>query len=158
MAEIIASAGYLIPQFLSPVTNQRTDEYGGSWENRCRFPLEVIRAVRAAVGPDYPISMRICGSDFIPGSNTNEEWAAFAPLAQEAGVDLLNVTVGWHESRVPQITGEVPWGGLTYTGKAIPGTRCPSPWPSAGGSTAGHRPEQVLALGYGDLVTLGAGP
>ena len=51
MAEIIASAGYLIPQFLSPVTNQRTDEYGGSWENRCRFPLEVIRAVRAAVGP-----------------------------------------------------------------------------------------------------------
>ena len=54
MVEIIASAGYLIPQFLSPVTNQRTDEYGGSWENRCRFPLEVIRAVRAAVGPDYP--------------------------------------------------------------------------------------------------------
>ena len=154
MAEIIASAGYLIPQFLSPVTNQRTDEYGGSWENRCRFPLEVIRAVRAAVGPDYPISMRICGSDFIPGSNTNEEWAAFAPLAQEAGVDLLNVTVGWHESRVPQITGEVPWGGLTYTGKAI---RDAVSIPVAIGGRI-NRPataEQVLALGYGDLVTLG---
>lgn len=154
MAEIIASAGYLIPQFLSPVTNRRTDEYGGSWENRCRFPLEVIRAVRAAVGPDYPISMRICGSDFIPGSNTNEEWAAFAPLAQEAGVDLLNVTVGWHESRVPQITGEVSWGGLTYTGKAI---RDAVSIPVAIGGRV-NRPataEQVLALGYGDLVTMG---
>ena len=154
MAEIIASAGYLIPQFLSPVTNRRTDEYGGSWENRCRFPLEVIRAVRAAVGPDYPISMRICGIDFIPGSNTNEEWAAFAPLAQQAGVDLLNVTVGWHESRVPQITGEVPWGGLTYTGKAI---RDAVSIPVAVGGRV-NRPataEQVLALGYGDLVTLG---
>lgn len=154
MVEIIASAGYLIPQFLSPVTNLRTDEYGGSWENRCRFPLEVIRAVRAAVGPDYPISMRICGSDFIPGSNTNEEWAAFAPLAQEAGVDLLNVTVGWHESRVPQITGEVSWGGLTYTGKAI---RDAVSIPVAVGGRV-NRPataEQVLALGYGDLVTMG---
>ena len=143
-----------LAQWLSPDSNVRTDEYGGSWENRCRFPLEVIRAVRAAVGPDYPISMRICGSDFIPGSNTNEEWAAFAPLAQEAGVDLLNVTVGWHESRVPQITGEVPWGGLTYTGKAI---RDAVSIPVAIGGRI-NRPataEQVLALGYGDLVTLG---
>ena len=154
MVEIIASAGYLIPQFLSPVTNRRTDEYGGSWENRCRFPLEVIRAVRAAVGPKYPIGMRICGSDFIPGSNTNEEWAAFAPLAQEAGVDLLNVTVGWHESRIPQITGEVAWGGLTYTGKAI---RDAVSIPVAIGGRV-NRPataEEVLALGYGDLVTMG---
>ena len=154
MVEIIASAGYLIPQFLSPVTNRRTDEYGGSWENRCRFPLEVIRAVRAAVGPDYPIGMRICGSDFIPGSNTNAEWAAFAPLAEAAGVDLLNVTVGWHESRVPQITGEVEWGGLTYTGKAI---RDAVSIPVAIGGRI-NRPataEETLALGYGDLVTLG---
>ena len=154
MVEIIASAGYLIPQFLSPVTNRRTDRYGGSWENRCRFPLEVIRAVREAVGPNYPICMRICGSDYIPGSNTNEEWAAFAPLAQEAGVDLLNVTVGWHESRVPQITGEVAWGGLTYTGKAI---RDAVSIPVAIGGRV-NRPstaEEVLALGYGDLITMG---
>lgn len=154
LVEIIASAGYLIPQFLSPVTNRRTDGYGGSWENRCRFPLEVIRAVRAAVGPDYPISLRICGSDFIPGSNTNEEWAAFAPLAQEAGVDLLNVTVGWHESRVPQITGEVSWGGLAYTGRAI---REAVSIPVAIGGRI-NRPataEETLALGCGDLVTMG---
>ena len=68
--EILGSAGTLISQFLSPVTNRRTDEYGGSWENRCRFPLEVIRAVRAAVG-DYPILFRLGGKDFIPGSNEN---------------------------------------------------------------------------------------
>jgi 2,4-dienoyl-CoA reductase (NADPH2) len=154
MVEIIASAGYLIPQFLSPVTNQRTDEYGGSWENRCRFPLEVIAAVRSAVGPDYPVSMRICGSDFIPGSNTNQEWADFAPLAQKAGVDLLNVTVGWHESRVPQITGEVVWGGLTYTGKAIR-DRVSIPVAIGGRVNRPETAEQVLALGYGDLVTMG---
>lgn len=154
MVEIIASAGYLIPQFLSPVTNQRTDEYGGSWENRCRFPLEVIRAVRAAVGPDYPISLRICGNDFIPGSNTDREWAAFAPLAQEAGADLLNVTVGWHESRVPQITGEVAWGGLTYNGKAIR-DNVTIPVAIGGRITRPRTAEEILALGHGDLVTLG---
>ncbi len=154
IVEIIASAGYLIPQFLSPVTNHREDEYGGSWENRCRFPLEVIRAVRAAVGPDYPISLRICGSDLIPGSNTNREWAAFAPLAQEAGVDLLNVTVGWHESRVPQITGEVPCAGLAYNGRAIRDA-VTIPVAIGGRVTRPDAAEEILALGYADMVTLG---
>lgn len=152
--EIIASAGYLIPQFLSPVTNRRTDEYGGSWENRCRFPLEVIRAVRAAVGPDYPILMRLGGSDFIEGSNSNEEIAAFAPLAQAAGVDLLNVTVGWHESRVPMITGDVPPGGLAWLGKAIK-EAVTIPVAIGGRINSPAVAEEVLALGYGDLVALG---
>ena len=152
--EIIASAGYLIPQFLSPVTNQRTDEYGGSWENRCRFPLEVIRAVRAAVGPDYPIFLRLGGSDFIPGGNTNQEMAAFAPLAQQAGVDLLNVTVGWHESRVPMITGDVAPGGLAWMGRAIK-QAVSIPVAIGGRINDPLVAEQALALGYGDLVALG---
>lgn len=63
--EIIGCTGYLIPQFLSQLTNFRTDEYGGSWENRVRFAKEVVAQVRAAVGPDYPILMRIAGNDFI---------------------------------------------------------------------------------------------
>lgn len=156
IVELIGSVGYLICQFLSPVTNKRTDEYGGSWENRCRFPLEVIRAVRAAVGPDYPLAMRISGSDFIPGSNTNVEAAAFAALAEAAGIDLLNVTVGWHESKVPMITGDVPSAGLTYLGKAIKeavstpvaiGARVNDPYVA----------EEVLALERGDLVTIGRG-
>ena len=152
--EIIASAGYLIPQFLSPVTNRRTDEYGGSWENRCRFPLEVIRAVRAAVGPDYPILMRLGGSDFIEGSNTNAEMAAFAPLAEEAGVDLINVTVGWHESRVPMITGDVPTAGLAWLGRAIRDA-VSIPVAVGGRVNTPEAAEEVLALGYGDLVAVG---
>ena len=151
--EIIASAGYLIPQFLSPVTNLRTDEYGGSWENRCRFPLEVIRAVRAAVGEDYPIFMRLGGADFIPGSNTNAEAAAFAPLAQEAGVDLLNVTVGWHESKVPMITGDVEPGGLAYLGRAIRDA-VTIPVSIGGRINNPDAAEKALALGYGDMVAL----
>ncbi len=62
-----AAAGYLISQFLSPVTNKREDEYGGSWENRMRFGREVVEQVRAAVGPDFPVMVRIAGNDFMPG-------------------------------------------------------------------------------------------
>ncbi len=117
--EIIGSAGYLISQFLSPVTNQRTDAYGGSAENRRRFPLEVIRAVRAAVGPDYPVIFRLSGKDFVPGSNGLEEAKAFAVEAEQAGVDVLNVTGGWHETTVPQLPGDLPRGGLHYLAAGV---------------------------------------
>lgn len=117
--EIIGSAGYLISQFLSPVTNQRTDTYGGSAENRRRFPLEVIRAVRAAVGADYPIFFRLSGKDFVPGSNGLEEAKVFAVEAEQAGVDVLNVTGGWHETTVPQLPGDLPRGGLHYLAAGV---------------------------------------
>lgn len=117
--EIVGSAGYLISQFLSPVTNQRTDRYGGSWENRTRFPLEVLSAVRQTVGPEFPILFRIAGNDFIPGSNTNKEAVAFARLLDEAGVDMISVTGGWHETRVPQLPGEVPPGCFAYLAAAV---------------------------------------
>ncbi|MDR3294571.1 MAG: NADH:flavin oxidoreductase [Clostridiales Family XIII bacterium] len=68
--EVTGASGYLISQFLSPVTNLRQDEYGGSWENRCRFPMEVVTAVRAAVGKDYPVFVRIAGNEFVEGGNT----------------------------------------------------------------------------------------
>lgn len=152
--EIIGSAGYLIAQFLSPVTNLRTDDYGGSWENRCRFPLEVVRAVRAAVGPDYPILLRLGGSDFVDGSNTNREMAAFAPLAQEAGADLLSVTVGWHESKVPMITGDVPPGGLAWLAKAIK-EAVTIPVAVGGRVNSPAAAEELLALGYADMIALG---
>ena len=117
--EIVGSAGYLISQFLSPLTNRRTDQYGGSWENRTRFPLEVLAAIREAVGPDYPILFRIAGNDFMPGSNTNEDAVAFARLLDQAGVDMISVTGGWHETRVPQLPGEVPPGCFAYLGAAV---------------------------------------
>jgi 2,4-dienoyl-CoA reductase (NADPH2) len=117
--EVIASAGYLICQFLSPLTNERTDEYGGSWENRCRFGLEVVKRVRQKVGPDFTVLVRISGNDFMPGINTNQEAAMFAIELEKAGVDCINVTGGWHESRVPQITGDLPRGGFAYLAKGI---------------------------------------
>ena len=117
--EILASAGYLICQFLSPLTNQRPDQYGGSWENRKRFGLEVVRKVIEAVGNDYTIIVRISGHDFVPGSNSNREAALFARALEEAGVNGINVTGGWHESRVPQITGELPRGAFAYLAHGI---------------------------------------
>jgi 2,4-dienoyl-CoA reductase (NADPH2) len=112
--EIIASAGYLITQFLSPLKNLRTDEYGGSFENRVRFPREVIERVRSAVGPDYPLAVRMAGNDFVPGSNTDLETPRFAREYEKAGIDLINVTGGWHEARVPQLPMELPRGGYSY--------------------------------------------
>jgi 2,4-dienoyl-CoA reductase (NADPH2) len=117
--EVIASAGYLICQFLSPITNQRTDHYGGPWENRTRFGLEVIRKIREAVGPDYTVMIRLSGNDFIPNSNTNREAALFAAELEKTGVDCFNVTGGWHESRVPQITGDLPRGAYAYLARGV---------------------------------------
>ncbi len=117
--EVLGSAGYLICQFLSPLTNERTDEYGGPWENRTRFGREVIRKIREVVGADYTVIIRISGNDFMPGSNTNYEAAVFAAELEKEGVDCFNVTGGWHESRVPQVTGELPRGGYAYLARGI---------------------------------------
>ncbi len=119
MVEIIGSAGYLICQFLAPMTNLRTDEYGGSWENRTRFARELVSEMRAAVGPDYPIGMRIAGNDLVPGCNNTDDAVNFAKDMEAAGIDLLNVTGGWHESKVPQITGDLPRGGFDHIAAAI---------------------------------------
>lgn len=117
--EILGSAGYLISQFLSPLTNKRQDEYGGPLENRMRFGQEVARAVRAAVGREYPVICRIAGNDFVPGSHTNKEARVFARALQEAGVDLLNVTGGWHETRVPQLLMCLPPATFKYLARGI---------------------------------------
>ena len=112
--EIIASAGYLICQFLSPITNLRTDEYGGSFENRTRFGREVLEKVRAAVGPDYPVGMRVAGHDFVPGGNSSARLIEAYKVFAAEGVDLFNVTGGWHETVVPQLPSMVPRGAYAY--------------------------------------------
>ncbi len=119
LVEIIAAGGYLINSFYSPITNIRTDHYGGSLENRSRFGVELIQAVRETVGVDYPIMVRLSGSDFIPGGNTNTEVQQFALRLQAAGADAFNITGGWHESKVPQITMNVPAGAYVYLAKGI---------------------------------------
>ncbi len=149
--EILGSAGYLISQFLSPLTNQRTDEYGGSWENRTRFPLEVVKAMREAVGSDYPIIMRIAGNDFVPGSNTNDNAIEFAKLLDAAGVDLLNITGGWHETRVPQLPGDLPRGGFAYLASAI-NKAVNIPVIACNRINRPEVAEHILALGQAELV------
>ncbi len=152
--EISASSGYLLCQFLSPLTNLRTDEFGGSFENRCRFPLMVIDTVRKAVGPDYPLILRLGADDFVPGSNTLEDAMAFAPLAEQAGVDMLNVTGGWHETKIPQLTGDLPRGGLGYLGKGIKSV-VHIPVMMCNRMEDPETAETALALGRADLVGFG---
>jgi 2,4-dienoyl-CoA reductase (NADPH2) len=117
--EILAATGYLISQFLSRRTNKRTDEYGGSIENRMRFLLEIVAKIREKVGKDFPIICRISGNEFVEEGNTLEEQKMVAKALEKAGVDAINVNVGWHESNVPQITMCVPRGGFVYLAQGI---------------------------------------
>ncbi len=117
--EVLAGAGYIISQFLSPLTNKREDEYGGSPENRMRFGLEVAGKIRAAVGPEFPVMVRLAGNDYMEDGNTNEEAVAFSRRLQDAGVDCINVTGGWHETLVPQTTMGVPPGVFVYLAQNI---------------------------------------
>ena len=117
--EVLGSAGYLISQFLSPITNKREDQYGGSFENRQRFGREVVEKIRKAIGAEYPILVRLAGNDFMPGGNANKEAALFAQTLEAAGADAFNVTGGWHETRVPQLTMMVPQGAFTYLAQGV---------------------------------------
>ncbi|NOX35164.1 MAG: NADH:flavin oxidoreductase, partial [Deltaproteobacteria bacterium] len=110
--EIIGSAGYLITQFLSPLTNKREDEYGGNFENRTRFPKQIIKMIRDKVGPGFPIGVRMAGNDFVPGSTKDTETPKIARVYEKAGADVINVTGGWHESRIPQLPMELPRSGF----------------------------------------------
>ncbi|VEN74303.1 Metal reductase [Candidatus Desulfarcum epimagneticum] len=117
--EILSGTGYLISEFLSPLTNLRTDEYGGSMENRMRFGIEIVRAVRESVGPDFPLMVRMNGNDFMPGGNTRRELIEYAKALSDGPVDALCVNVGWHEARVPQIVARVPRGAFVYLARGI---------------------------------------
>jgi len=94
MLELHCAHGYLLSSFISPLTNARTDEYGGTLENRCRFPLEVFRAMRAAWPPDKPMSVRISAHDWVPGGNTPDDAVVIARLFKAAGADLIDVSSG----------------------------------------------------------------
>ncbi|MGD9138516.1 MAG: FAD-dependent oxidoreductase, partial [Desulfobacterales bacterium] len=117
--EVLSGTGYLISEFLSPFTNQREDAYGGSFKNRMRFGLEVIQGIRKEVGDDYPIIVRMNGNDFMPGGNGRRDLQEYARQLVQVGVDALNINVGWHEARVPQIVTSVPRGVFGYLAKGI---------------------------------------
>lgn len=119
VVEILSGTGYLISEFLSPVTNRRKDRWGGSFDNRMRFGLEVLAAVRAEVGPDFPVMVRINGNEMVPGGLSPADLREYARRLEEAGADGFNVNAGWHESRVPQIITEVPRGAFAYLARGI---------------------------------------
>jgi 2,4-dienoyl-CoA reductase (NADPH2) len=151
--EILGSAGYLISQFLSSLTNKREDMYGGSFENRMRFGLEVTQKVRNAVGPDFPIIMRLAGNDFMDGGNTNREAQAFAAELEKCGVDLFNVTGGWHETRIPQLTMSVPRKGYVYLAQGIK-SAVSVPVLASNRINDPETGEEVLRNGQADMVTM----
>ena len=152
--EICANAGYLMDQFLSPKTNKRTDKYGGELENRLRFPIETIELMKSKV-EDFVVGYRLSGDDFVPGSNTYKEKAL---IAEEIGkhVDYINVTGGWHETKVPQITMDVPAGCYTYLAENVK-NRVSIPVFSSNRINNPELAEQILMAGKADAICIGRG-
>lgn len=152
--EVIASAGYLISQFMSPVTNKRTDEYGGSLENRARFGKEIIEAVRAKVGPDFPIFVRMVGDELIPGGNKIEDMKQFARIWEEAGADAFNVTAGWHEAKTPMLTMNVPRAGYAWMAEGIKSAVKHAPVAASNRINSPEIAEQILREGRADMISM----
>jgi len=112
--EIMGSEGYLINQFLCPRTNKRDDKWGGSFENRMRFPLEIVKAVRAAVGEKSIIIFRLSMLDLVEDGHQLDEVLQLGKLLEQAGVTIINTGIGWHEARVPTIVTSVPRGAFSW--------------------------------------------
>jgi 2,4-dienoyl-CoA reductase (NADPH2) len=154
--ELIGNAGYLINQFLSPVTNLRTDEYGGSFEKRAAFVLNTIARVREKVGQDFAVTMRLGGNDFVPGGNTNQEMSEYARMFVDQGIDAVNVTGGWHETKVPQLPMAVPPGAYTYLALGIK-RKVKVPVYSSNRIFDPAQAERILREGWADAVCIGRG-
>lgn len=117
--QIMGSEGYLINQFLAERTNQRTDDWGGSAENRQRFPVEIVKAIRAAVPEDFVIDYRISVLDLVDGGQTQEEILQLATKLEDAGADMFSSGIGWHEAQVPTIVTSVPRGAFAWATKVL---------------------------------------
>ncbi len=152
--EIIGSAGYLISQFLSPLKNLRTDEYGGSFENRTRFPGELLKQIRNRLGDDFPLTIRMAGNDFVPGSNTDSETPEIAKFYEDCGADALNVTGGWHESRVPQLPMNLPRSGYAFLARNVRDA-VSIPVIASNRISTPDEAETIIRDGYADMVNLG---
>jgi 2,4-dienoyl-CoA reductase (NADPH2) len=152
--EIIASAGYLLTQFLSPLTNQRDDAYGGSFENRARFPREVIERIRETVGPGFPVTIRMSGNDFVPESNSSAETPEIAKVYETASIDAINVTGGWHQSRVPQLPMELPRSAYSYLALNIKNV-VSVPVMASNRISTPEIAEKIIRDGFADMVNLG---
>jgi 2,4-dienoyl-CoA reductase (NADPH2) len=151
--EIMGSEGYFINEFLVPRTNQRTDEWGGSFENRARLALEIVRQTRAAVGERFIIIFRISGLDLVEGGGTGAEVEWLASQMEGAGATLLNTGIGWHEARIPTIAGVVPRGAFGWVSARIKAaTRLPVI--ATNRFNAAADADALIAGGSADLVSM----
>lgn len=120
--EIMGSEGYLINQFLVASTNIRKDKYGGSFENRMRLPVEIIRRIRACMGDEFVIMYRLSMLDLVADGSSWDEVVQLAQAIENAGANIINTGIGWHEARVPTIATLVPRGGFTFVTKRLMGS------------------------------------
>ena len=119
--EIMGSEGYLINEFIAARTNHRTDEWGGSYQNRIRLPVEIIRRIRAAVGPEFIIIYRLSMLDLVEGGSTFDEVVELAQAVEAAGATIINTGIGWHEARIPTIATKVPRAAFAWVTKRMMG-------------------------------------
>ena len=151
--EIMGSEGYFINQFLVTHTNKRTDRWGGSYENRMRLPIEIVRRARAAVGTDFIIIYRLSMIDLVPNGSTHEEVVQLAQAIEEAGATIINTGIGWHEARIPTIATSVPRAAFAWVTKKLMG-KVSIPIITSNRINTPEVAEEVLADGCANMVSM----
>lgn len=151
--EIMGSEGYLINQFIVSKTNKRTDEWGGAYENRIRFALEIVRNTRAAVGKNFIIIYRLSMLDLVEDGSTWEEVEYLAKEIEKAGATIINTGIGWHEARVPTIATMVPRGGFSWVTKRLMG-KVSIPLITTNRINMPDVAEKILADGHANMVSM----
>ncbi len=151
--EIMGSEGYLINEFIAPRTNHRTDRWGGSFENRIRFGLEVMRAVRERVGREFIVIFRVSMLDLVDEGSTWDEVVALARALEKADVDIINTGIGWHEARIPTIMTAVPRAAFTSVTRRLMG-QVKIPLIASNRINDPQVAEDVIARGDADMVSM----
>ncbi|MEU1039435.1 NADPH-dependent 2,4-dienoyl-CoA reductase [Streptomyces sp. NPDC005907] len=151
--EIMGSEGYLINEFIAAQTNRREDRWGGSYENRMRFPVEIVKRVREAVGDDFIIIYRLSMLDLVPGGSSLDEVITLARAVEAAGATIINTGIGWHEARIPTIATSVPRGAYAWVTKKVMGA-VSVPLVTTNRINTPEIAERLLADGHADMVSL----
>ncbi|HEX5687979.1 MAG TPA: NADPH-dependent 2,4-dienoyl-CoA reductase [Ideonella sp.] len=151
--EIMGSEGYLINEFIAARTNHRDDEWGGAYENRIRFPVEIVRRVRERVGPNFILIYRLSMLDLVEGGSTLEEVIQLAQAIERAGATIINTGIGWHEARIPTIATKVPRGAFGWVTQRLMG-RVGIPLVATNRINTPEIAEQLLADGACDMVSM----
>ena len=151
--EIMGSEGYLINQFVAPGTNHRDDEWGGSFDHRIRFPVEIVRRTREAVGPDFIIIYRLSMLDLVEGGSTWDEVVQLAQVVEVAGTTIINTGIGWHEARIPTIGTMVPRAAFAWVTRRLKGA-VKIPLITTNRINDPATAEAVLVRGDADMVSM----